>query len=100
MVRKLTRPVAFWGTALQAAVYQGHLEIAKLLLAYRADVNVFDGVYGTVLRTAERPAADLKYARERRDKAPEFVELLLLLHGASAALVGLHAPHEGMAFGI
>ncbi|KAF7970451.1 hypothetical protein HWV62_23895 [Athelia sp. TMB] len=41
-----------WGTALQAASYEGHLEIARLLLAKGADDNAMGGQYGTALQAA------------------------------------------------
>ena len=41
-----------YGTALQAASHEDHLEICQLLLEQRADVNVTGGEYGTALQAA------------------------------------------------
>ncbi|KAF7978585.1 hypothetical protein HWV62_45298 [Athelia sp. TMB] len=41
-----------WGTALQAASHENHLEIAQLLLETGADVNATAGEYGTALQAA------------------------------------------------
>ncbi|KAJ7247552.1 ectomycorrhiza-induced ankyrin-domain/NACHT-domain-containing protein [Mycena rebaudengoi] len=42
------------GNALQAAAYQGHIEIAHLLLENGADVNAQGGKYGNALQAASR----------------------------------------------
>ncbi|KAK5626419.1 hypothetical protein RRF57_002134 [Xylaria bambusicola] len=41
-----------YGTALQAASYQGHRDIVEMLLSYGADVNAKGGQYGTALHAA------------------------------------------------
>ncbi|KAK3351860.1 hypothetical protein B0H65DRAFT_137399 [Neurospora tetraspora] len=43
-----------YGTALQAASFQGHKEIVEMLLDKGADVNVQGGDYGTALQAASR----------------------------------------------
>ncbi|KAJ7247573.1 ankyrin repeat-containing domain protein [Mycena rebaudengoi] len=40
------------GNALQAAAYQGHIEITRLLLECGADVNAQGGLYGNALQAA------------------------------------------------
>ncbi|KAM3531642.1 hypothetical protein NHJ13051_000707 [Beauveria bassiana] len=50
-----TADLAFVGTALQAASYQGHLDTVKVLLEYGARVNEQGGHYGNALQAASIP---------------------------------------------
>ncbi|EMD33438.1 hypothetical protein CERSUDRAFT_98545, partial [Gelatoporia subvermispora B] len=42
----------FYGTALQATSYRGHLEVVRLLIEHDADVRTEGGYYGTALQAA------------------------------------------------
>ncbi|KAJ7788088.1 hypothetical protein B0H14DRAFT_3504649 [Mycena olivaceomarginata] len=64
-----------YGTALQAASIQGHVESVQLLLQYGADVNTAGGVYGSALQAASAKG----YAE---------VVCLLLEHGAEVNAAG------------
>ena len=65
----------FFGTALQAASYEGHEKVAQILLDHGADVNFQGGCFGSALQAASH-------------KGHEKVVQILLDHGADVNFQG------------